>query len=264
MARGVRTNATLLPTLSPVLQPQSIAAYDPVTRRNTILVATIVPTLAEADSLKSSYFLADRYYCPVGVLASTSAIPDWLGTSAANITFQNWDATAKQFYARLSSSGAAAGNISAGSEIAHPLGVFGSAPSHAPKNADVAAVWVKFTARFNVNTDYTVYGVGLSSDGTFSNNHLLQVTRNAGNWELTTRNGSGGSLSSSTGGTGDGDLHEFWARWSESDVKLYVDGTLTITKSTNLPTEPLQPFIYAENSTNTIDVVDYLIEWELA
>lgn len=264
MARGVRTNATLLPTLSPVLQPQSIAAYDPVTRRNTILVATIVPTLAEADSLKSSYFLADRYYSPVGALASTSAVPDWLGTSASNITFQQWDATAKQFYARFSSSGVASGSISSGAKVAHPLGVFGAAPSHAPKNAAVAACWLKFTARWNVNTDYTSYGVGLSSDGTFTVNHVLQVTRNAGSWELTTRDGSGGSLTSSTGGTGDGSLHEFWVRWSESDVKLYVDGTLTITKSTNRPTQPLWPLILAQNSTDTIDVVDYLIEWELA
>ena len=263
MARGVRTNATLLPTLSPVLQPQSIAAYDPVTRRNTILVATIVPTLSQGDSITSAHFLADRYYCPVGALASTSAVPYWLGTSASNVSFQNWDTTAKQYYARFSTSGAATGQISAGVELAHPLGVFGSSPSHAPKNAAVGACWVKFTARFNVNTDYTIYGVGLYTTGGFTNDPFLQVTRNAGNWELTTRD-TGGTTSSSTGGTGDGDLHEFWARWSESDVKLYVDGTLTITKSTNLPSSPLQPFIIAENSTNTIDVVDYLIEWELA
>jgi hypothetical protein len=262
MARGVRTNATLLPTLSPVLQPQSIAAYDPVTRRNTILVATIVPTLAEADSLKSAHFLADRYYCVVGALQSTSAVPDWMG-GATNITFEQWDATDKQFYARFAAT-ASAGYIgdSVAPRFIYPVGLYGTATSHAPKNADVAAVWIKFTARFNVNTDYTVYGVGASSAQDFATGHFLQVTRNSGSWELTTRDGSTTSTSSDV--SADGDLHDFGVRWSATDVKLYVDGTLTITKSTNLPAQPLATGIYAENSTNTIDVVDYLIEWELA
>ena len=261
MARGVRTNATLLPTLSPVLQPQSIAAYDPVTRRNTILVATIVPTLSQGDSATSAFFLADRYYCPIGAVSSTSALPTWLYTGGSNISFQNWDATRKQFYARLASVNAA-GTITSNVAMAHPLGVFGLAPGYAPKNAAVGACWLKFTARFNTSADYTTYGVGLFDSGGFTNDPFIQVTRNTGDWELSTRDSSTASTSSDA--SADGDFHEFGVRWSESDVKLYVDGTLIITKTTNLPTVPLQPCIQAENNTNTIDVVDYLIEWELA
>lgn len=261
MARGVRTNATLLPTLSPVLQPQSIAAYDPVTRRNTILVATIVPTLAEADSATTSFFLADRYYCPIGAVSSTAALPTWLYTGGSNVSFQNWDATRKQFYARLASI-TGTGTISSNVPMAHPLGVFGLAPDYAPKNAAVGACWLKFTARFNVNADYEIYGVGLFDSGGFTNDPFIQVTRNSGSWELTTRDGS--TTSTSNDASADGDFHEFWVRWSEADVKLYVDGSLIITKTTNLPTIPLQPLITAENDTDTIDIVDYLIEWELA
>lgn len=253
--------------LSYAIQPGAQYLYDHVTRRAIRYVETIVPTINPGDARASPYIPADRYYANLGPMQSESNMPSWT-SAVSNVSFLNWDASARQFYARLSSA-ASPGSIGAtqNARVIYPSGVFGESTSYAPKNTAVAAVLVKFKARFNANADYGVYGVGgVSQSNRFdtSTDHFFQVTRNLGNWELGSCDGSTISQLASSGGA-DGSFHEFTVRWELGvDLKLYVDGVLVITKTTNLPLQPLQMIVYSENNTNTIDIVDYLIEWEAA
>lgn len=269
MARGVRGSATLLPVFSPNLQPTALASYDPKTRRNTILIAEIVPTINLSETTGQGLWIpADRYYVLPGVGYSSVALPAWTNTVIGSPTLQNWDSTGNRFYVRI---GAVGAERICGSQVylIWPEGPFGAATSYAPKNASASAVWLKFTARFNANADYTTYGMGAvktgSGGGYFSQStdYFIQVLRNSGSWELGTCDGS--TISQQSGGAADGNFHEFWVKWTASEVTLYVDGVATITKTTNLPTRPLVAVIGdVADATNSIDVVDYLIEWEVA
>lgn len=267
MARGIRTNPTLLPAVSQGVQPQSLASYDPLTRRNTILVANIVPTINSGESGVSSYIPSDRYYAQLGAMSAASASPVWFSASSSNVTYQIWDASRKAFYSRLSNAaGIAWMGQGVGAKVLFPSGPFGKATGYAPKNASPSAVWIRFTARFNANADYgDLGGIGaINSTNRFNaaTDHFIQVLRNAGTWELGTCDGT--TISQDAGGTADGGFHEFGVLWKDGgDIRLYVDGVLTITKTTNLPSQPLAATIHSENNTNTIDIVDYLVEWEL-
>ncbi|MGE3075476.1 MAG: hypothetical protein AB7N24_17305 [Dehalococcoidia bacterium] len=258
--------------LSYAIQPGAQYLYDAVTRRAVRYVETIVPTVSLADSVTLNYMPADRYYAQIGAQSTSSGLPSWIGGIVGSPTFRNYDTGLKRYY--LDSVGAATLplNGSNGTPILWPTGPYGEAASYTPKNATSAAVWYKFTAKFSANADYDTYGCGAVSLGaTFSSGafasasaHFFQVLRNAGNWELGSCDGSTISQSASSGGA-DGNFHEFWVRWSASDLKLYVDGVLVITKSTNLPNRPLCAVGFdAHDSTNRIMLADVAIEWELA
>jgi hypothetical protein len=267
MARGVRTNATLLPTFSPSLQPQSLASYDPKTRRNTILTLDIVPNINPGSTFQQSLIPSDRYYALIGPAQATTDLPLWIQAGTSNVTLATWDGTQKQFFTRLA---AAAGDAHVGAaanapKMIHPNGPYGMAPDYAPKNSSVTAVAIKFTARFNANADYTVYGAGANNSTTanqfdLNTEHFFQVTRNAGNWELGTCDGA--TISQSAAAGADGSWHQFEVKWNSTNLRLYVDGTLLITKTTNMPSQPLKPAIAANGTTNTVDIFDYLVEWE--
>lgn len=255
---GARKGST---PLSYNLQPNAQYLFDPVTRRSVRYVETIVPTLAFAAQ-RNYGIPADRYYANLGVATGSASLPEWGQATSGTINYQNWDSSGKRWYLQLDAAGvwAGAGQI----RFIFPTGPFGESTTHAPKNASVAAVWIKFRARFPTNADYTAYGVGASSSttlGSVGTPHLIQVGRNVGSWELGTCDGS--TISQSSGGSADGNFHDFWIRWEDGvDVKLYVDEVLTITKTTNLPTEPLG--VVGINNADNIDIVDYLVEWELA
>lgn len=262
MARGVRSNATLLPVFSPNLQPQSLSSYDPKTRRNTILIAEIVPTLALMESGAGHTIPADRYYSYLGGAVGGAQLPAWVIINSGTATFGNWDATDKRAYLKLDGSviSSSAGLL----KFIYHAGPMGAATAFAPKNASTAACIIQFRARFPVNADYTVYGIGALNqirDFGTATDHFIQVTRNSGNWELGTCDGSTISQSASSGGA-DGSFHDFKVRWADGEITLYVDDTLVVTKTTNLPTEPLGHAMC--NNTDDIDIVDYLVSWELA
>lgn len=256
MARGVRSSPTLLPMFSPNLAPQALASYDPVTRRNTILVASIVPTISLASVAAGETYPADRFYAALGVAPSSAYVPAWIA-AGGTIIFGQWDATAKQRYLTLDTSGTLGQGHPA---FVHYLGHGGQATSYAPKNVDVSEVRVRWKGRFPTSADYTVYGFGANSSGTLFNtatDHFFQITRNTGNWELGSCDGSTISQDSVAGA--DGSLHEFEVRWNATNLRLYVDTVLVITKTTNLPTQSLTPC--AVNNTDNIDIVDVEIEW---
>jgi hypothetical protein len=260
LARGVRTNATLLPTFSPSLQPQSVASYDAKTRRNTILIAEIVPTIQLGDTVDSQAYPADRYYANLGALTSVANSPFWL--TVVNGTLQAWDSGAGR-YVRLTGGGefTATGQT----KFIYPTGPWGPSATFDPKNTSVTKVRIHFKARFNANADYATFGVGAGDiAGTaFSTatDHFIQVLRNSANWELGSCDGATISQSASAGGA-DGSFHEFRVEWVAGGLTLFVDNVSVITKSTNLPARSLATAAYNTGATNTIDVKNYLVDWE--
>ncbi len=259
---GARKGST---PLSYNLQPNAQYLFDPVTRRSVRYVETIVPTLKDGTAVDLA-IPADRFYANLGAAPASAYLPAWLGSTSSSATFQQWDSSGKKQYMRLANAGGSQlGSVSVPAFI-YPLGPLGTATSYAPKNASVAAVRIKFTARFNANADYTTYGLGGdnadAADFATSTDHFIQVLRNSGSWELGSCDGS--TISQSSGGTANGSFHEFVVRWSATDLTLYVDDVLTVTKTTNLPTKPLCFVANAQNGTNTVDIVDVLIDWELA
>lgn len=266
MARGVRSTPTLLPVFSANLQPQSLASYDPLTRRNTILVANIVPTisLSENSGGMALFIPSDRYYTNIGAWDSAARVPPWL-QNVTGLTYKSWNSTKNRYYVTHA---AAATLYSSFASIIHPLGHAGAAASYAPKNSGVAAVWVRFSAAFITNGDYGTDGIGAKASATAAfdtaTDHFFQVLRNSGVWELGTCDGASISQQASAA-PADGDEHEFGVRWSTTDIRLYVDDVLVVTKTTNLPNRPLNPVaLMASGGVNIINLVDYLIEWEAA
>lgn len=254
---GVRPGATLL--LNPSVQPPAQAVYDPVTRRAVRYVETIVPTI-HLGNVGHMGIGADRLYCNMGLIDTGASAPTWMA-SVAGGAYQQWDATAGVTYLNMTSGGHGIGVSAVGPITIYPTGFGGDGSSFTPKNAAATTASIQFVARFNTNADYTTAGLGASTGtGTFANSstHFIQVLRNSGSWELGTCDGA--TISQSSGGTGDSSFHEFKVTWTAGTVTLYVDGTSTITKTTNLPTRALA--IHAiGTSTGNIDLGEVLVTW---
>jgi len=230
------------------------------TLTNTSKSLAIVPTILLSESGGGDTYPADRYYANLGLALSSGFLTTIAGASGLTHIYNQWDSGIKKFYLTLDASA----RIGAGSvRTMHFLGVGGQSSSYAPKNTTVTTLKFRCTARFPTNADYTVFGIGGVSSASatdFSNtaDHFFQILRNAGAWELGTCDGS--TISQSSGGTGDGNFHEFEVQWVAASITLYVDGVLTITKTTNMPAEPLR--LLAGNNADNIDIVD--VEWEWA
>jgi hypothetical protein len=224
--------------------------------RSTITrLGTIVPAIHSGDQ-QTRGVPADRYYDAVGACLTVSDFPTWFTISTAS-ALGNEDASGQ--YARSLNTG------SVTVKPAAPTGVFGPSSSYAPKNADVSAFLLRVKARFPTNGDYTVYGFGLSNTtGQFSNSahRFIQVLRNGANWELGSCDGTTISQFASAGGA-DGNPHEFAVRWTAADIRLYVDGVLSITKTSNLPGRALGAATNWDG-VNHIDLYDWMMEWEAA
>lgn len=226
-------------------------AYDSVTRRLTQTISETVPTLSSDDEIP-----ADIYYAYPGAGLS----PTWIAVDLNVAGTAAWDATEKSFYVNLNSTDE---YVHGTLKNAWPNGLGGESSSFAPKNGEVNICTLEFRARFNANADYTVYGVGLNSTTRAAFNtstyHFIQVTRNAGNWELGSCDGSTISQSSVAGG--DGSWHDFKVEWDDDAIRLYVDDVLMITKTTNRPAQALGFNAFTNSGTNTVDLKDFKISW---
>lgn len=258
MTLTVRKGSTIL---SPQMQVSAYYQYDFATRRAVRVVETIVPSINQAEVPTGMYYAADRFYFPIGAIVSATYAPPAVNSITG--TLQQWDATEKVQYATFRS-GSAAPSGATVTRFIYPTGTWGAGTSYTPKNADVTTAVICFKARFTDNIDYaTDAGVGAMDGSTplaFSStsNHFIQVLRNSGNWELGTCDGSTISQSSAAGA--DGSWHEFKLEWEVGTIRLYVDDTLTITKTTNLPTSALRVNIRG-TATQGVDIVDYLVRW---
>lgn len=247
--------------LSYNLQPAAQYVFDPITRRAVRYVETVVPTINQAETPEGMFYAADRFYFNIGAINSATDAPPAVNSISG--TLQQWDATQKMQYARFRSGGAAPSSLI---YFVYPTGVYGDGSSFTPKNVSVTKCVMEFTAKFGDNSDYgSTAGVGFlngsSGGAVFSttSDHFIQVLRNVASWELGTCDGT--TISQSSGGTADSSWHEFRVEWEDDELRLYVDDTLTITKTTNLPAKPLRINIIGQ-TTLGIDVADLLIRWE--
>jgi hypothetical protein len=262
MVRGIRPGAFLI---NPQVQPPAQTIFDPITRRAVQYVETIVPTLQLGIDQADTLISADGWYAHVGSVLSSAGDPYWVGAGGTGTILDNYDTTWGA-YMRMDTN-SVMGGVSPG-RVIWPAGPFGPATSYQPKNSTVTTVLFQFTGRFVDNVDYTVAGVGAinsnSGASTFgtATDHFFQVDRNVGSWELGTCDGT--TISQSSGGTGDGNFHEFKVTWTSGTITLYVDGVSTIVKTTNLPARPLRLWATqatAGASAKRIDIVDLLISW---
>lgn len=239
--------------LSPAQQLNGYVSYDPITRRRVRFIETIVPTLSSDDEIP-----ADIYYADPG----SGLSPAWIGIVAA-VTTGNWDATEKRFYTLYDG---VSEHVNGGIRQAWPTGPFGNAQSFEPKNGTVTKFKMEFRAKFLDNADYTVYGVGLlsviSASTVYFNtatDHFIQVTRNAGNWELGTCDGS--TISQSSGAGADANWHDFRVEWIDGEVALFIDEVEVITKTTNLPAQPLAFVSASEDASHRFQVMGVKLSW---
>lgn len=254
MVRGIRPRATVL---NPAVQPHAQYLYDPITRRAVRYVETVVPTVAIGTN---QWIGGDRWYLPIGATDGTS-LP-WGTTSGGARTFQNWDATEKQMYAAFAFSGTNAMFSGNGLRMAYPTGQFGESTTYTPKNAAVTSCVIQYKAKIGAAFTGDSVGFGAAKATTMaSGQHYIQVCSNGSTkFRLTTGDGSTKSTTDGTL-TFDTAWHEFKIVWTAGSVKLYIDGTLDITHTTNLPTEPLQPLVLTGSSV-TIDWVDVYVGWQ--
>lgn len=241
---------------------------------------------SEANNI---YTLTDQVRAIVPVIAGSTLGPaptdllyampgqfsaGWFGVGG-NVVQGQLDTGTMRWYATCGSGGQGtiggmANASAADSNVIYPTGFAGVATSFTPKPYLTAdSVVMAFTTRFPTNGDYTAYGVGASYAGSTdfangTNDHNVQLLRVSGNWALSTKDGS--TRSRTTGGTADGNFHEFqlvWVLGATPTITLYVDNVSTITKTTNLPARPLRPVATGTSvSSFTVDLVDYLIQWE--
>lgn len=231
-------------------------------------VRAIVPTINQVANGAAGQFStpSDVYYAYLGL---TSLPPYFVGaaTYSGNTALQQWDATEKRFYVALTSGGVA-GYVasSSGTRIIYPTGVGGSATSFSPKNPDAVQCVIGFRAKFGNAATYSVQGIGAVSDNALNDftamTHGFAVARTAAAWQLTTKDGT--TSSASTGGSADSNWHDFqvvWTLGATPTMTLYVDNVSTITKTTNLPAQPLSSALVG-GATNTVSIIDIYVAWE--
>lgn len=95
-------------------------------------------------------------------------------------------------------------------------------------------------SRLGANASESVssgWGWGQTSSGGFGASiRRVHVWRHSSNgWAVTTYDGSTASTSYESSATADGNTHLHRLEWDDNQVRLYVDGTLRITKTTNIP-----------------------------
>lgn len=242
------------------------ATFDTVVKSDVHYISRVVPVIYKDDT-GARVVPADLYYCLYGVANSQSALPLWQGGAATNTTLQNWDATDGRQYITFGNGGGTGTIGGAGPLFIYPTGIAGAATAFSPKNPDAVQVVLSFRARFNGAADYGFFGIGavqITSGSGFSpaTGHVLQVHRNNTQWGLYTMDGA--TETRSSGGSADGNWHDFQAVWvlgATPTITLYVDNVATITKTTNLPSRPLQ-FYATANNVNTIDLIDVSVYWE--
>lgn len=234
-----------------------VQAADPGTAQREIeSIATtiegIVPVISSDADIP-----AEIYYAYLGA----NRQPEWIAT-LINTSLTNWDATDRRFYLRAGTDSA---YVWSNTLCAFPTGPFGQFHTFDPKGNNVTEVVLEFRARFTGNADYTTSGIGLLSTTPLNNlfgnttTHFIQVLRNAGSWEVGSCDGA--AISQTSGGSADGNFHDFRIVWATNLISFYVDDVATFSKATNLPTRPLGFALVGHASAGNVDVTAVKITW---
>lgn len=100
-------------------------------------------------------------------------------------------------------------------------------------NTLVVEFWMQWA---NVVTVTNNNGAGLCGSTDFrASASQLYMLRTVNGWELASSDGSTRTSQAEASDTSDGNWHVFRIEWQTTEARLYVDGTLKVTKSTNLP-----------------------------
>lgn len=260
--RGVKNIATKAPGYGPFANFASNPSQD----KSLHFIEGVVPVLASFVSSEDGQPF-DSAYVHWGEVGSN---PFWMtGNSGANQDTGQWDATDKRAYRRLGNAGGqgALGAMlsSTNFNLWYPLGYCGEQTQFAPKNPNAQRVVFGSRLRFVDNVDYNGLGwgcgyltIGSDYSGT---SHSFNITRSgAGKWRMYSMDGSTRSSADSTVAD-DGNWHDFTVVWAEAALTLYVDNVAVITKTTNLPTRPIHPWVAGDN-THRLDIVDWRGAWE--
>lgn len=267
MVRGVRDRATQAPGYGAFAS----FAQNPSEAKKLHFISQVTPVLSTGED-RSVGVPADLYYVHWGVCPAAHG-PAWMSSgSGLQQDLLQWDATEQRLYRRIgTAAGAGALGLPTGDPFVYPLGVAGAATEYAPKNPDAVQVIVGGRLRFPdnqdmVNTDGYGWGCigngsGIQYAGTYDG---FAVTRSGtGYWRLYTMDGTTRSSSDSTDAD-DGNWHDIHVVWAAGSITLYVDNVAVISKTTNLPSRPLTPYIQANGSgtAKRIDIVDWRCSWE--
>lgn len=260
--RGVKNIATKAPGYGPFANFASNPSQD----KSLHFIEGVVPKLAEGFNTGDGGVPFDAAYVHWG---DASPSPYWMSSnSGTNQAIAQWDASDKRLYRRLGNAG---GQGELGAPLGqtnfnywHPLGYCGEQTQFAPKNPNAQRVVFGSRLRFVDNVDYAGLGWGCGAAGGANytgTGHSFNVTRSgAGKWRVYSMDGATRSFSDSTEAD-DGNWHDFTVVWSEAALTLYVDNVAVITKTTNLPTRPLHPWVAGDN-THRLDIVDWRGYWE--
>lgn len=222
------------------------------------------PTDSELYAAGSSLAVpAQAYYAQLGVGDGT-IFPIWINDdSAGNV--ETWDSTKLVTYCHQAN-GTTDVYIRGTYAFMHYLGVFGAAPSYAPRQAGAAKLILEFTARW-IDAAYGNYGIGATSQATpgdFSGSNSFIQVRPAGSGDISliTKDGTTATTTTAADPISDFSIfHEYRVDWQGTQVVLFIDGTPVATNTTHLPAQSLRPLIVSTDSTNYIDIVDYSVKW---
>lgn len=262
--RGVKNIATKAPGYGPFAN----FASSPTQDKSLRFIEGVAPVLAGGDYVGDAGVPFDSAYIHWG---HASATPYWMsGNSSTNQDVGQWDPTEKRAYRRLGNAGGQGelGALGSGPNLGmfHPLGYLGEQTQFAPKNPNAQRFVLGSRMRFVDNADYNTigWGMGYSTAGPVNfggPGHHFNVTRSGtGVWRLYSEDGSTRSSQDSTAAD-DGNWHDVFVVWAETALTLYIDNVAVISKTTNLPTYPLQPWVAGDN-THRIDIVDWRGYWE--
>lgn len=225
------------------------------TQRTTDVVNWAVTEICTGDSATAVHYPAFTGYTSLlGAVAATTSVPTWIG-GGVGATFQTW--SSPQFYVAGGDFGSTATPL-----LVWYGGPMGTAPDFILKNNRVAKVVYEVRAAFPDNADYGAGGIGCSDAGTgdfASTMHCFYVSRDTGDWVLASADAS--TLSETKLAGADGDFHNFRMEWESGKLVLFIDDVKAITKTTNLPAEPMR--IHTREATaNDIRIVALQLRWD--
>ena len=242
------------------LAPKSSTNWDPIARHRGQQVHDRFAPWFWRTYVGDGYDIPHDFVYVLIAQTVDSGDSDGAALTDNNSGTTTWDATEEQFYETFNGASDSWGNPS-GARILYPTGWYGKSATYNPKHAAKTKCVIRYKARFPTNADYTTDGVGACNTTTFAAaNHCIQVTRNSGNWEVSSADSSTYSTSAAAGADGAWHVHKI--EWDANEIRLYVDDTLTITKTTNRPAQPIGPLVVGKTEVGDVDVVDFEVHWE--
>lgn len=168
---------------------------------------------------------------------------------------------------------ATSGSLFGGSQFfMHPYGLGG----RPPMDMSITEPWsawdtmvFEFCGELDANATATNRGIGPTT-GSFSTGDFVKIGRDSNGWFLESRDNSTTSLTNEASDSSDGNRHVFRLECGVTEVRLYVDNILKVTKTTNLPrwsTNPPSSILLqvpAADATGAFKISSWAVYWKVA